>query len=212
MAQQSKNDAVSKDSNHQNGKKLTTSERLELVLETQGQRARSYTKLREIFISLLNEELEDEKYVEKVQAIMVDFQSISVTMRAIAAQFEERNLRKLSKFVTNLQRLEKQKLTITMDMQQKILAARPDELGHSHHQCSGGHGHGHNVDNVIWRPRLYKEKQQHAEVIEEINDLLAEIKEVRDSLKMTQQIIVQGTSVQIQTSDDCKTHDIKQKK
>ena len=208
MALQRKQDAASINST-QNDKKLTTSDRLELVLKTQGQRARSYREMRDTFISLLNKELDDEKYVEKVQGIMIEFQSISNTMRGIAAQFEQRNLRKLSKFVGNLQRLEKQKLTITMDMQQKILAARPDDDGHSEHHCSG---HGHNENKIIWRPRLYKEKQQHAAVIEEINDLLAEIKEVRDSLKMTQQIVIQGTSVQIKTSDDCKTHDIKHTK
>ena len=194
-------------------KKLTTSERLELVLKTQECRARTYTKLRDAFRSLLNEEINDEQYLEKVQGLMHEFQSVSTTMREQSAQFTKKNLKKLSRFVSKLQELEKQKLTITMDMQQKILAARPPDDAHSGHQCNGHHHgqHGKNGDNVIWRPRLYEEKQQNALVIEQINELLAEIKEVRDSLIMSQHIVVQGTSIKIQTDTDCKTHDIKSK-
>ena len=192
-------------------KKLTTSQRLELVLTTQEERAVAYTKWEQTFRGLLNEEIADEKYLEVVKELMGKFQSVSTRMKEIAAAFDERNLKKLSKFVRNLQEFEKQKMQITMDMQQKILLARPDkhECKHEHNNTSGHNKHENNSNLQLWRPRLYKEKQQFAECIENINDLLAEIKELKNDLRGAQQIIINGTTIQIQTSDDCKTKEIK---
>ena len=182
-------------------KRLTTSERLQLVLDTQGRRARAYKSLDQSFRSLLQESIDDAKYVEIAEGLMGEFQSVSSEMKQIAAYFDEKNLQKMSRKINKLQELEKEKMTVAMDMQQQILAARPDE-----HKCSGhGHGHGHGNDEFIWRPRLYQEKQQHASLIEQINDVLAEIKEVRDTLTMRQKIVIKGTSIQIQTRDDFMT-------
>ena len=200
----------------QENKKLTTSQRLELILTTQEQRAKAYTIWEQTFRKLLNEEIDDEKYLKVVTDLMQEFQKVSNTMKEIANVFDDKNLKKLSKFVGDLQALEKEKMTITANMHQKILKARPDKheckhqdqhgLGHGHHQ---GTNDKNKSDLIMWRPRLYEEKQKMAENIEQINDLLAEIKEVKNSLKSTQQIIIKGTTIQIQTNDDCKTKQIK---
>eukprot|EP00483_Globobulimina_turgida_P009952 UN09971 len=197
----------------QKSKKRTTSESLQLVLTNQERRAIAYSKWQQIFRSLLNEEINEDKYLGTVQDSMKEFQFVSNAMRETAAYLDEKNLKKLSKLIRNLQQLEKQNMTITMDIQQKILLARPitskntNANEHKHRHCSG---HGHNEKNLIWRPRLYKEKQQHAEIIEQINDLLSEIKEIKNSLKSAQHIIIHGTTTQIQTDDDCKTQEIRQ--
>eukprot|EP00486_Rosalina_sp_Unknown_P016440 CAMPEP_0201590928 /NCGR_PEP_ID=MMETSP0190_2-20130828/183470_1 /ASSEMBLY_ACC=CAM_ASM_000263 /TAXON_ID=37353 /ORGANISM="Rosalina sp." /LENGTH=136 /DNA_ID=CAMNT_0048048095 /DNA_START=185 /DNA_END=595 /DNA_ORIENTATION=+ len=134
-------------------------------------------------------------------------------MKEIANVFDEKNLKKLSKFVRDLQGLEKEKMTLTANMQQKILKARPDKHECKHqHQSGHEHNHGKSKDKsdlIMWRPRLYEEKQKMAENIEQINDLLAEIKELKNDLKSTQQIIINGTNIVIQTNDDCKTKPIK---
>ena len=186
----------------QTNKKLTTSQRLELILITQEQRAKAYSIWEQAFRRLLNEEINDEKYLEIVQDLMKDFQTVSNTMRESADVFDEKNLKKLSKFVRDLQSLEKKKMTLTADMQQKILNARPDKHEHGH---SDG---GNDSKLIMWRPRLYDEKQKMAECIEQINDLLAEIKELKNDLKSPQQIIINGTTITIQTNDDCKTRQI----
>ena len=183
--------------------KMTTSQKLELVLTAQGQRAIAYTKWEETFRRLLNEEINDDKYLEIIQDLMKQFQSVSNSMRETAEYFDSKNLKKLSKFIRNLQELEKQKMNLTMEMQQKILIARPNK----HEQkCQHNHHDAHN--HIIWRPRLYQEKQKYAEIIEQINDLLAEIKELKNDLKTSQQIVINGMTIQIQTNDDCKTKDL----
>eukprot|EP01083_Nonionella_stella_P045965 123128_1 len=191
-----------------NTKKMSISGGLELVLSTQQQRAIAYTKWEETFRLLLNEEINDAQYLEVVQDLMKQFQSVSKTMGETASYFDGKNLKKVSKMIRSLQELEKQKMNITLDMQQKIIAARPDTAHNHQHSCN--HEHKQKDNNVlIWRPRLYKEKQQHSDNIEQINDLLAEIKELKDSLSTSQQIIIKGTKIQIQTSDDCKTKELK---
>merc|ERR1719242_703481 len=93
-------------------------------------------------------------------------------------------------------------------MQQKIVSARPPKK--HNHEKKEEHHHQHKndcqlKDPMIWRPRLYKEKQEYAELIEAINDLLAEIKEIKNDLKTSHQITVNGTIIKIQTANDCKT-------
>eukprot|EP01083_Nonionella_stella_P267315 903156_1 len=87
------------------GKRVTTSERLELVLTTQQRRAVAYSKWQQTFRSLLNEEITDDKYLECVQDLMKEFQSVSNTMKEIATCFDDKNLKKLSKFIRNLQEM-----------------------------------------------------------------------------------------------------------
>ena len=194
----------------QTNKTLTTSQRLELILTSQEQRAQAYSLWEQAFRKLLNEEINDEKYLEIVQDLMKDFQTVSNSMRESADIFDEKNLKKLSKFVRDLQALEKEKMTLTADMQQKILSARPDKHECKHqHKYEHGYDHGDNDSTlVMWRPRLYEEKQKMAECIEQINDLLAEIKELKNDLKSPQQISINGTTITIQTNDDCKTKQI----
>ena len=67
-------------------------------------------------------------------------------------------------------------------MQTVIFAARPDE-------------HDMKKRNGIWRPRLDKEKQQLASIIEDINDLLAEVLEHKRSLTMAHKIHVKGNRI-----------------
>ena len=49
--------------------------------------------------------------------------------------------------------------------------------------------------NTIWRPRLVKEKQQLAGIIENINDLLQEVLEHKRSLTMAHKIHVKGNRI-----------------
>ena len=89
-------------------------------------------------------------------------------------------------------------------MQQQILIARPTKPQHNHNSNEHKHDCQHK-EPMIWRPRLYKEKQEFALIIEQINDILAEIKELRNDLKTSQQIIIHGTNIKIQTANDSKT-------
>ena len=185
-------------------KRVTTADRLDQVLKAQEQRAIACTKWEKQFRRLLNEEISDEDYLETVQSLMNEFQDVSNAMNEIADIFDGKNLKKLSKKIRRLQEFEKQKMNITIAMQQKIVTARPPKK-ENHHEHKNDCQH---KDPMIWRPRLYKEKQEFAIIIEQINDLLAEIKEIKNDLKTSQQIFVQGPTIKIQTADDCKTQNL----
>merc|ERR1712129_74684 len=136
------------------------------------------------------------------------FQSVSNTMRGIAEHFEQKKLTKISKKIRRLQDFEKDKMNLTIDMQQQIVTARPPK-NHSHNDKNGHDEYKHHdcehKSPMIWRPRMYKEKQQMAIIIEAINDLLEELRELKNDLKMTQQISIHGSSIQMKTANDCKT-------
>ena len=73
-------------------------------------------------------------------------------------------------------------------MHQQVLRHRPhyeekEHNKHKQHECSGTHGQQRahvNAGDIrlahIWRPRMTQEKQEMAQIVEDINEVMQEIK------------------------------------